>query len=120
MKRNGQNNFQRGILHLLVMLLLKREDMYGYQMVQSISEITGNRIVTQEGSLYPVLYKLEECAYISCKRVQAGKRLTRLFYHLEESGENELQNLLQEYGSMVDGVRMIMEACGVCLSKEDC
>ena len=42
--------------------------MYGYQIVQTISESSAERIVTQEGSLYPVLYKLQEQGMISNKK----------------------------------------------------
>lgn len=55
---NGQNSFRRGVMSLVILALLKREDMYGYQLVQETEKRSGGRLTTQEGSLYPVLYKL--------------------------------------------------------------
>lgn len=55
---NGQMSFRRGVMSLVILGLLKKEDMYGYQLVQETERRSGGRIVTQEGSLYPVLYKL--------------------------------------------------------------
>ena len=55
-----QNNFRRGIMSLVILSLLRKEDMYGYQLVQETNSLSGGRIVTQEGSLYPVLYKLQD------------------------------------------------------------
>ena len=55
---NGQLNFLRGAMSMIILSLLSREDMYGYQLVQETERSSGGRISTQEGSLYPVLYKL--------------------------------------------------------------
>ena len=52
---NGQLNFLRGAMSMIILSLLSREDMYGYQLVQETERSSGGRISTQEGSLYPVL-----------------------------------------------------------------
>lgn len=67
-KEKTQNSFQRGVMSLLILSLLEKGDMYGYQIMQTISESSSGRIVTQEGSLYPVLYKLQEQGMISDKK----------------------------------------------------
>lgn len=105
---HGQNSFRRGVMSLVILSLLKREDMYGYQLVQDTERTSGGRIVTQEGSLYPVLYKLLDQGYISDKRVLVGKRMNRIYYHLEPAGEARLKELIQEYREMTEGIyRMI-------------
>ena len=59
MSRNsGPNVFQRGVMALILLSLLRREDMYGYQLVQEIERCSGGQLKTQEGSLYPVLYRI--------------------------------------------------------------
>ena len=77
------NVFQRGVMALILLSLLRREDMYGYQLVQETERRSGGRLKTQEGSLYPVLYRLQEQGLISDRRVLVGKRMTRVYYHLE-------------------------------------
>ena len=76
-KDNAQSSFQRGVMSLLILSLLDQEDMYGYQIVQEIAARSGGTIVTQEGSLYPVLYKLQDQGMISGEKVLVGKRMTR-------------------------------------------
>lgn len=105
-----QNNFRRGIMSLVLLSLLRKEDMYGYQLVQETIKLSGNRIQTQEGSLYPVLYKLQEKGYISDRKVLVGKRMQRVYYHLEPSGLEYLHTLIDEYNTISTGVNMIMEA----------
>ena len=106
---NTQNSFRRGVMSLVILGLLKREDMYGYQLVQETEKQSGGRIVTQEGSLYPVLYKLVDQGLISDRRVQVGKRMTRVYYHLEPAGEQRLQELLREYEETSRGVFQIVK-----------
>ncbi len=76
---SGQSSFRRGVMSLVILTLLKREDMYGYQFVQETAKSSGGRITTQEGSLYPVLYKLVDQGLISDRKVQVGKRMTRVY-----------------------------------------
>jgi len=106
---NVQNSFQRGTMPMVILALLKKEDMYGYQLVQEATRQSGGRIVTQEGSLYPVLYKLEDQGLISGKKVQVGKRMTRIYYHLEPAGEKRLEELVEEYRMLTQGVFQIIQ-----------
>lgn len=110
-------NFQRGILPLVILSLLKQTDMYGYQLVQEIMRQSGEAISTQEGSLYPVLYKLVDNNYISDRRVLVGKRMTRVYYHLEPAGEAYLNRMLQEYTVICQGVMNIITQ-GMCIKYE--
>lgn len=104
-----QNSFRRGIMALVILALLKREDMYGYQLVQQTQAASGGRIITQEGSLYPVLYKLLDQGLISDRKVPVGKRMTRVYYHLEPAGQQRLQELIQEYDEITKGIHLITE-----------
>ena len=103
------NSFRRGVMSLVILALLKREDMYGYQLVQETEKCSGGRLTTQEGSLYPVLYKLLDQGFISDRKVQVGKRMTRVYYHIEPAGEEKLKDLIREYEDMTQGVFRIIK-----------
>ncbi len=106
---SSQVSFRRGVMSLVILALLKREDMYGYQLVQETEKSSGGKLTTQEGSLYPVLYRLLDQGYISDRRVLVGKRMTRIYYHLEPAGENHLNELIQEYTEITQGVFRIVQ-----------
>lgn len=106
---NSQNSFRRGVMSLVILSLLKRGDMYGYQLVQETEKQSGGRLTTQEGSLYPVLYKLLDQGFVSDKKVLVGKRMQRVYYHLEPSGEIRLKELIQEYEDVTQGVFQIIK-----------
>lgn len=105
---NGLPNFQKGVASLVILSLLQREDMYGYQLVQETQRQSGGRLSTQEGSLYPVLYRLQEQGYISDRKELVGKRMTRVYYHIEPTGEAYLQKLIAEYKTITEGVLQII------------
>ena len=106
------SNYRRGVASIITLALLSKEDMYGYQLVQQIKEQSGGRIITQEGSLYPVLYKLMEMGYITDHRVQSGKRMTRIYYHIEPSGREYLKELIEDYRAVTQGVLDILSSGG--------
>ena len=106
---SSQNSFRRGVMSLVILSLLKREDMYGYQLVQETEKTSGGKLTTQEGSLYPVLYKLLDQGLISDRKVLVGKRMQRVYYHLEPAGEERLKELIREYEEVTQGVFQIIK-----------
>ena len=105
-----QNNYRKGVASLVILSLLRREDMYGYQLVQETARVSGGLLTTQEGSLYPVLYRLVEQGYITDRKVLVGKRMTRVYYHLEPLGAEHLDSLIQDYTNVTTGVFRILRA----------
>ena len=90
-------NYRTGVLPMLILSLLKREDMYGYQIVQTITEESGGVIAPLEGTLYPILYRMEEDGVVSTRRVKVGVRRTRVYYHLEPAAEAWLDSYKREF-----------------------
>lgn len=109
---SSQQSFRRGVMSLVILALLKREDMYGYQLVQETGNSSGGKLTTQEGSLYPVLYRLLDQGLISDRKVQVGKRMSRIYYHLEPAGEERLRELIQEYEDVTQGIFQIIREEG--------
>ena len=94
----------------LIFFILSKGDFYGYQISSLIGKLTDNRVTVPESTLYPTLYKLLGNNYISDREVQVGKRRTRVYYHIEESGKAHLQSLLTEYNKNTSGICKIL-AC---------
>ncbi len=106
---NLRSGFQRGAIAMVILSLLKQGDMYGYQLVQEIEKQSDGVLITQEGSLYPVLYKLQDQGCISDEKVLVGKRMTRVYYHLEEKGLQYLEALTQEYDRVTQGIYRVIK-----------
>lgn len=103
-----EENFKRGVLDMLVLKLLSKEDMYGYQMAAAINEQSKGNIDVKIGSLYGPLYRMIERGYISEHKELVGKRRTRVYYHIEQPGIDFLNALVEIYTRMNEGVESIL------------
>lgn len=52
-------NFNRSDIKMLLLSLLSKKDMYGYQLIQELKELSKNYFSLKEGCLYPILHSLE-------------------------------------------------------------
>ena len=60
-----RNSFKMGTVELIVLFLLSKGDLYGYQLANMIKDLSDGQVSITESSLYPTLYKLLENKYIS-------------------------------------------------------
>lgn len=104
-----KDNFKKGSVEMLLLKFLSEQDLYGYEMTQLIIERGGGYITVPEGSLYPTLYKLEDKGYISSYQKLVGKRLKRIYYHIEDSGREYLETLITEYYAVNECITNILE-----------
>ncbi len=101
-------NLKRGTLELLVLSLLDKQDMYGYEICRTIAEKSDRQFIILEGSLYTILYRLGQNGYISDRKELVGARRTRVYYHLEPAGKEYYQDFLNEYHNFVEGVSKVL------------
>ncbi len=115
----NKSNFKKGSVEMIILILLNSESMYGYQISQSIFERSGGFINVPEGSLYPTLYKLLDNGYVADEKRLAGKRRTRIYYSITESGRKHLKELYIDYTAVKDGIQGIIEASSFDGGKDD-
>ncbi len=82
---------KKGILDVLVMSILKREDLYGYKLSEQVNSIV--RIA--ETTLYPVLRRLKEQGLLTTYSVEHNGRL-RKYYSITESGKDHLDKRIED------------------------
>ena len=104
-----QNNFKKGAVEMLLLHILKEKgDCYGYQLSQLIKTTSDGYLIIPEGSMYPALYKLIDKGFISDYKKQVGKRLIRVYYHIENPGEERLAELLSEYYRTNESIEKVL------------
>ena len=89
----NRSNFKMGTVEMIILFLLNKKDLYGYEITSLVEKLSEGNIGITESTLYPTLYKLLGNKYISDREVQVGKRRTRVYYHLEETGKEHLEKL---------------------------
>lgn len=105
-----RENLKRGTVEMLILFLLQEQDMYGYELSKALSDRSNGLYEIQEGSMYPTLYRLIEKKYISDHKELIGKRRTRVYYHIEESGREYLKEIVNEYQTLNNGINMILSS----------
>jgi len=63
---------------MLVLELLAKKSMYGYEMIQTLKGTSEDFFALKEGTLYPILYRLEEkAAGLSRKMARHPRNITK-------------------------------------------
>lgn len=97
--------FKKGILELCVLVLLDKQDRYGYELVQKISE----KIDISEGSAYPLLRRLTKDGYFTTYLRESTEGPPRKYYKLTDEGRKYLKELLGEWREFSNGVDQLIK-----------
>ncbi|WP_336773292.1 PadR family transcriptional regulator [Paenibacillus sp. MMO-58] len=97
--------FKKGVLELCVLVMLDKQDRYGYELVQKIS----SQIEISEGSIYPILRRLtsEECFTTYLQESTEGP--SRKYYRLTDKGRTYLYELISEWTEFASGVNHLIK-----------
>lgn len=98
----------KGSTNMLVLSLLEKENMYGYQMIKKLSEKSENVFELQEGTLYPILHSLEEKNYITSYWDDSGSK-KRKYYSITNEGKKILKEKKKEWEIFSKGINQVVE-----------
>lgn len=75
---------------LLLLSLLEETDMYGYEIIKKLEEKSDNTFQFKEGTLYPVLHKLENKGYVKSYKSESTAGKERKYYQITNNGRKQL------------------------------
>jgi len=96
---------------LLVLSLLSREDMYGYQMIMELERRSDKTFSMKEGTLYPILHSLERQGAVEVYQQAAPTGRMRKYYHLTKKGALLLKEEEAEWKTYARAVNAVLESC---------
>lgn len=102
-RRKTNPDFLTGIPEMLVLRLLSDRPMHGYAVVQAIKLRSGDTFQFGEGSIYPVLHRLESDGMLRTKRETVSGR-ERVIYHVTAAGRKRLGESHSTWRSIVGAV----------------
>lgn len=100
----SKNYFMSGITDLIILAILDKGDRYMYEIVKCISDFSNGKLDISQNTIYTVAYKLGDDGKISEYSKLVGKRRTRVYYHLEPKGKEYLNELVENFSAVTDGV----------------
>lgn len=102
-----RRELKRGTIELILLKLLDSQEMYGYQLVSALAEKGGEILQIKEGTLYPVLYRLEDKGFIISYRNNPKRGVPRKYYRLTGKGTKHLSQLIEEwknFSAVIEGM----------------
>lgn len=100
-------SFLNGVPELLVLKLLSRREMYGYEIVKAIQAETKAAFSFGEGCIYPYLHYLEKEKLVSSERKEVEGR-SRNYYRVTPRGRKRLDALAGEWNRVAAGIALVM------------
>jgi len=95
--RSIERELKRGSLELIVLHLLSSGESYGYEIVTTLSDRTRGALEITDGTLYPVLYRLERGGFVTVRWETPQRGVPRKYYRLTPEGTAELKRLSREW-----------------------
>jgi len=93
-----------GSTDMLLMKLLEKEDMYGYQMIEELRRRSNHVFDMKAGTLYPLLHQLEQKGYLVSYDQAAGEARVRKYYRLTKEGKAHLIEREKEWRTFAGAV----------------
>ena len=113
LKDKYESQMKKGAMDMLVLKLLEREEKYGYQIISELKEKSNQRFILKEGTLYPILYRLEDDGYVESQWSEAeGKKVPRKYYRITAEGREALKEIESLWRDISCSVSMMMEGDG--------
>lgn len=100
--------FMSGVPELLVLRLLMRQEMYGYEIVRGIRLATNETIVLAEGVVYPTLHSLEKRGFLKATSRKVDGR-TRVYYTVTAKGKKRFESLSGDWEKITAGISSCLE-----------
>ena len=105
-----ERQMKKGVLDMLVLKLLETEPKYGYQIIQEMKEKSEEIFLLKDGTLYPILYRLEDDGMVVSLWSEAeGKQVPRKYYVITENGREALSQMEAIWKRISSGILNIME-----------
>ena len=100
--------FKRGIIELCVLSVLVEKDMYGYLIINQLSDF----IDVNENTIYPILRRLTKEDYFETYLEESNEGAPRKYYKMTEKGFMYYLKLREEWDAFIGGVYQIINQGG--------
>ncbi len=101
-------DFLNGVPELLLLSLLSRRPMYGYELVQAIHASTNGTLEFGEGCIYPILHRLEAEGMLGSKRETVAGR-SRVIYRVTSKGSKKLATATTTWQQIVQAIHHALQ-----------
>ena len=106
-------NLVGGSTMLMLLSLLEEKDCYGYEIIKELKERSQNVFQFKEGTLYPILHRMENLGYVKSYRAQAENGKERKYYRITATGKAQLVEEKKQWEVFSTSVERVIGTRGV-------
>jgi PadR family transcriptional regulator PadR len=99
-----------GVLDMCLMSIINEEASYGYEMVRKLR--SRGLDLASEGSIYPLLSRLQKQGLIESYLVQSSEGPARKYYRMSENGKLVLAQWRSDWSGFRDSVDSVLSGDG--------
>ena len=107
-RKSIDRELKRGSLELIVLHLLSLGEAYGYEIVTALTERTNGGLEVTDGTLYPVLYRLERGGFVAVRWETPQRGVPRKYYRLTKTGHAELARLTHDWNTFAAAMAQLL------------
>jgi DNA-binding PadR family transcriptional regulator len=100
----------RGTAELAVLSVLSSERRYGYEMLKLVQRVGAGVLELKEGTLYPLLHRLEDAGHITAEWEVEGRQRPRKYYAIAPAGRERLLLLRAEWTGLVGAIGGLLDS----------
>lgn len=99
----------KGAIDPIVLQILQTHgESYGYELIERIKLKTDGIFDLREGTVYPLLYRLEDQKYITSTRKLTPNGKERRYYKITKAGERLLESKTTEYSAFLKAMKQAL------------
>ncbi|MBC3796097.1 PadR family transcriptional regulator [Acetobacterium tundrae] len=100
----------KGTLEGSILAIISVQDSYGYEISRQLEKFGFGNI--SEGTIYPLLLRLEKNGLILAAYRESGKGPKRKYYQLSDPGKNELKQFFDSFEELDKAVHRLLKYLG--------
>ncbi len=106
-KKRSRPDYLNGVPELLVLTMLSRQPMHGYEIVRGLEAAGQGGFKFEEGAIYPVLHRLEAAGALSTREATVNGRV-RIVYRTTRKGLRRLTTAARNWSQIQDRIRAVL------------
>ena len=102
-----ESQLLKGVAPAVVLEILSRGQMYGYELSQAIEQRSGDILTLGKGTLYPLLYNLEAKNLVKGKWEETDSARKRRYYSITSKGKGQLAKQKEQLKELHTGLNLV-------------
>lgn len=99
-----------GNIEPLLLYLISQQPMYGYELITELEKRSQGYFSFKEGTLYPVLHRLEKAGLIGGQWQMLPSGRQRKYYHITERGRVTLSERAKQWRQFLSAVDLVIQS----------